>query len=181
MTRTRLTRKASRIASMAAALIVAGLAQPTMLRAQTGNLPDLYVISITGPDALQAGLSGTYEVRVGLQIPSKSGITRVPLELHIVFAGTLDQTDRIVTGTFDRTERIVADGGLECQVGHDVGINAVVRCTGQIEGERRVSVVVQGRGHAPGVGKLVATVNASRLLAEDLYTNNLLQKNTDIQ
>ena len=44
-----------------------------------------------------------------------------------------------------------------------------------------MSVVVQGRGHAPGVGKLVATVNASRLVAEDLYPNNLLQKDIDIR
>ena len=167
---------------MTAALIVAGLAQPTMLRAQTGNLPDLYVISITGPDALQAGLSGTYEVRVGLAV-GQSGVTRVPLELHIIFAGTLDQTDRIVTGTLlgKADVGVVADGSLECDVGTDVGINAVVRCTGQMEEGRAVSVVVQGRGHATGVGKLVATVNASRMLVEDLYSNNLLQKNTDIR
>ncbi len=152
----------SRIALLTITLLVASVAEPAAARAQG---PDLIPV-IEGPTSLQAGLSGTFKVTVW-----NFGDQTAPVELHIIFAGKLDQTDRIVP-----------EGGLACEVGHDAGINAVVRCTGgQAQGGGAVSVIVQGRGQSAGIGKLVATANASRSVAEKSYENNLRQYNVTIK
>jgi len=151
----------SRIALMTLAMVVADLAQPTVLRAQGANeRANLTVAEIAGPQRLRIGLSGTYKVTI-----QNINLQTVPVELHIIFAGKADQTGRIV-----------ADGGLACEVGHDAGINAVVRCTGgEIEAGGTVTVVVQARGQAFGIGQLVVTVNASRSVLEESYEDNLKQ------
>ena len=66
----------------------------------------------------------------------------------VLFAGKLEQTGQIVAG-----------GGF-CELrGPDAGINAAVRCTGpQLEPGAKYDVVVQGRGSAPGAGKLLAKI-----------------------
>jgi hypothetical protein len=156
----------SKMALMSLALLVASFPQPTLLRAQ--NAAELSVARISGPTSLQAGLSGTYEVTI-----RNDGNVAATVELHIVFAGALDQTGQIV-----------ADAGLACEVGHDAGINAAVRCTGgQVEAGGSVTVVVQGRGQTAGEGQLVATINASRSVLEfggGGYDNNLKQFNVTI-
>lgn len=164
-------KRRSKIVAMTLALLVASLAQPIALRAEgTVNpvyLPQLVVAEIKGSSVLQAGLSGTYEVTIW-----NVGFEVAPVELHIIFAGAIDQTDRII-----------ADSGLDCEIGHDAGINAVVRCTGgQVGRGGIVTVVVQGRGQAAGAGKLVATVNASRSVLErdNKYDDNIKQFNITI-
>jgi len=74
---------------VALALSLTGLAGPTPLRAQAAA--ELTIARISGPSVLKAGLSGTYEVTI-----RNDGNVPAPLEVHIIFAGTLDQTDRIV-------------------------------------------------------------------------------------
>ena len=148
--------------ALVAVLLSFVVARPTAIHAQA---PDLIPV-IEGPQSLQAGLSGTFQV-----IVRNYGNKTVPVELHIIFAGKLDQTDRVV-----------AEAGLACEVGHDAGINAVVRCIGgQVQGGGAVSVYVQGRGQSAGVGKLVATVNASHSVVEEFYENNLGQYNITIK
>jgi hypothetical protein len=127
---------------------------------------DLAVASMDGPNALQSGLSGTFVVAV-----KNAGNAAVPLELHIVFGGKLDQTGQIIAGA-----------GLACEVVHDAGINAAVRCTGgQLPRGETTTVTVQGRGQSTaGAGMLIATLNASRSVAETTYDNNLEQFNVAI-
>jgi hypothetical protein len=88
-----------------------------------------------------------------------------------VFAGKLDQTGQVVAGA-----------GLACAVVHDAGINAALRCTGgQLAAGATAAVVVQGRGQQPGPGILIATLNASRSVAESNYENNFKQLNVAIK
>src|ERR1700682_4545090 len=88
-------------------LLLAGLAAaPTAFAA-----PELSVY-INGPEKLQAGLSGTYNVSA-----TNDGDVSAPAEVFIIFAGKLDQTDQVT-----------ASGGLDCEVRHDAGINAADRC-----------------------------------------------------
>lgn len=97
-----------------------------------------------GPATLQVGLSGTYVVTVS----NKGGVS-APVELFIIFAGKLEQTGQIIAG-----------GGASCELRPpDAGINAAVRCTvQQLEPGAKYDIVVQGRGSAPGAGKLLAKI-----------------------
>lgn len=96
----------------------------------------------SGPATLQAGLSGTYVITV-----ANISTDAKPIRVFIIFAGKLEQTGQIN-----------AQGGLDCVVGHDAGINASVSCTGPIP-QGSYDIVVQGRGSAPGAGQLVAKLD----------------------
>jgi hypothetical protein len=98
---------------------------------------------VNGPATLQAGLSGTYVITV-----SNSGGVKAPVELFIIFAGKLEQTGQISAG-----------GGFDCALQPpSAGINAAVRCFQQLEAGAKFDIVVQGRGSAPGAGKLLAKI-----------------------
>jgi hypothetical protein len=130
--------------------------------------PELSVY-ITGPEQLRVGLSGTYNVSA-----TNDGDVGAPAEIFIIFAGQLDQTDQVT-----------ASGGLDCEVRHDAGINAAVRCTTpQLLAKMRYDIVVQGRGSAPGAGQLVAKINGDPSVPEGGFGNpatasadNTFQKN----
>jgi hypothetical protein len=91
---------------------------------------------------LPAGLSGTYVVTV-----TNTFTDTKPVRVGIIFAGKLEQTGQIN-----------AQGGLNCVVGNDAGINAAVNCTGPIP-QGSFDIVVQGRGSTPGAGQLVAKLD----------------------
>ncbi len=96
----------------------------------------------SGPATLQAGLSGTYVVTVANTFTEAK-----PIQVVIIFAGKLEQTGQIN-----------AQGGLNCVVGSDAGINGSVICTGPIP-QGSYDIVVQGRGSAPGEGQFVAKLD----------------------
>ena len=128
--------------------------------------PDFVIDLVQGPPILKAGLSGTFNIKI-----RNTGSTPGPLEVFIVFAGKLDQTDQIR-----------ADSGMACEVRHDVGINAAVYCTGGMIGPgQTATITVQGRGQAAGVGQLVTTINPSHSLPESSYENNFQQVNVSIE
>ena len=142
----------------------AGAAASDAILEAANQLADL-TVGVRGPNSLQAGLSGTFTVGI-----SNRGTVGATVELNIIFAGKLDQTGRIVAGA-----------GLACDVVHDAGINAALRCTGgQLGAGESARVVVQGRGQEAGNGMLVATLNASRSVEESNYDNNLKQLNITI-
>ena len=96
----------------------------------------------SGPATLQAGLSGTYVVTV-----TNTFTDSKPVQVNIIFSGKLEQTGQIN-----------AQGGLDCVVAHDAGINAAVNCTGPIP-QGSFDIVVQGRGSTPGAGLLLAKLD----------------------
>jgi hypothetical protein len=96
----------------------------------------------SGPATLPAGLSGTYVVTVNNTFTEAQ-----PVRVFIIFAGKLEQTGQIN-----------AQGGLNCVIGNDAGINAAVTCTGPIP-QGTLDIVVQGRGSAPGAGQLLAKLD----------------------
>lgn len=148
-------------------LLLAGLAAAPAAFAA----PELSVY-INGPEKLQVGLSGTYNVAA-----TNDGDVSAPAEVFIIFAGKLDQTDQVT-----------ASGGLDCEIRHDAGINAAVRCTTpQLPPKTGFSIAVQGRGSAPGTGQLVAKINGDPSLPEGGFGNpanasadNTFQKNVTI-
>jgi hypothetical protein len=148
-------------------LLLAGLAAAPAAFAA----PELSVY-INGPGQLQVGLSGTYNVSA-----TNDGDVGAPVEVFIIFAGKLDQTDQVT-----------ASGGLECEVRHDSGINAAVRCTSpQLQPKSGYNIVVQGRGSAPGAGQLLAKINGDPSVPEGGFGNpatasadNTFQKNVTI-
>lgn len=128
--------------------------------------PDFLIDLVQGPPILKAGVSGTFNIKI-----RNAGNAPGPLEVFVVFAGKLDQTDQIR-----------ADSGLSCEVRHDKGINAAVRCTGgTIASGQTATIVVQGRGQAAGQGQLVTTINPSHSLPESNYDNNFSQVNVTIE
>lgn len=128
--------------------------------------PDFVIDLVQGPPILKAGLSGTFNIKI-----RNTGSTPGPLEVFIVFAGKLDQTDQIR-----------ADSGMACEVRHDTGINAAVRCTGGPIGPgQTATITVQGRGQSAGQGQLVTTINPSQSLPESSYDNNFSQANVTIE
>jgi hypothetical protein len=148
-------------------LLLAGFATaPTAFAA-----PELSVY-IDGPEKLQVGLSGTYNVSA-----TNDGDVSAPAEVFIIFAGKLDQTDQVT-----------ASGGLDCEVRHDAGINAAVRCTTpQLQPKTGYTIAVQGRGSASGTGQLVAKINGDPSVPEGGFGNpatanadNTFQKNVTI-
>ena len=147
-------------------LLLAGLAAAPAAFAA----PELSVY-INGPEKLQAGLSGTYNVSA-----TNDGDVGAAAEVFIIFAGKLDQTDQVTAP------------GLDCEVRHDAGINASVRCTTpQLPAKTGYNIVVQGRGSAPGPGQLVAKINVDPSVQEGGFGNpatanadNTFQKNVTI-
>jgi hypothetical protein len=121
---------------------------------------------VDGPKTLKAGLSGTYQVKL-----ANFSQTDAPVELYVIFAGKLDQTDQIRPAP-----------GYECGLSHDAGINASVRCTGKLPHDSSYTdiVLVQGRGQEPGVGKLLITVDPSHLLPDTRFENNTFQLDVTI-
>ena len=128
--------------------------------------PDFVIDLVRGPPILKAGVSGTFSIKI-----RNTGSTPGPLEVFIIFAGELDQTDQLR-----------ADSGMACEVRHDKGINAAVRCTGGPIGPgQTATITVQGRGRSAGQGRLVTTINPSRSLPESSYDNNFMQANVTIE
>lgn len=132
--------------------------------------PELSVY-INGPEQLAVGLSGTYNVSA-----TNDGDVSAPAEVFIIFAGKLDQTDQVTAS------------GLDCEVRHDAGINATVRCTTpQLQAKTGYNIVVHGRGSAPGAGQVVARINVDQSVKEGgfgnpatAYADNTFQKNVTI-
>jgi hypothetical protein len=127
----------------------------------SGTGPADLAVSISGPTTRQTGLSGTYTVTIKNQ-----GGSAAPVDLVIIFSGTLNQTDAVVAGA-----------GLDCVVkAGDPGINQAVHCTsGSLAAVQSATVTVQARGQVAGKGMLLATINASRSVTESSYDNNLVQ------
>ncbi len=155
-----------RFFSIVLATLGAGLTTTSAMAQDLSGPADLAIVQIAGPGPMTAGLSGTFRVT----IENRGGRT-APVELFIIFAGALDQTGQIVPGA-----------GLACEVVHDAGINAAVRCTGGVLGRgQSTTVVVQGRGSAGGIGKMVATINPSQAAQETNFNNNLVQLDVNIR
>lgn len=136
--------------------LLAGLVIAQPAEAEPIPFVDYEVTTIDGPSLLTAGVSGTYELSVG-----NAGNQPGSLELFIIFTGAIDQTGRIVAPGFD------------CEVRHDEGINAAIRCTKPVfEPYAPVKVIFQGRGQAAGAGKIGAVLNPHRSAVEGNYNNN---------
>ena len=128
--------------------------------------PDFVIDLVQGPPILKAGLSGTFNIKI-----RNTGSTAGPLEVFVVFAGKLDQTNQIR-----------ADFGLGCEVRYDKGINAAVRCSGGTVGPgQTATITLQGRGQSPGQGQLVTSINPSYSLPESSFDNNFSQVNVTIE
>ena len=153
------------------ASIVGGI---TLLWAGLAAAPTAFVapelsVYITGPEKLQVGLSGTYNVSA-----TNDGDVSAPAEVFIIFAGKLDQTDQVT-----------ASGGLDCEVRHDAGFNAAVRCaTPQLQPKTGYNIAVQARGSAPGIAQLVAKISGDPSVPEGGFgipatasADNSFQKN----
>jgi len=103
-------------------------------------------VSVTGPTTLPAGQSGTYTVNV-----SNPGDVSAPVELYASFNGKLQQTGQVSPS-----------GGFNCDVRNYAGGTSSVHCTvGQFGSKATATIVVQGRGSAPGAGGLDVNINSS--------------------
>ena len=103
-------------------------------------------VAVQGPTTLRAGQGAAYTV-----ILSNPGDAGAPVELYISFGGQLRQTDQVTPS-----------GGVNCDVINNAGGTTAVHCTGQqLQSKATASIVVQGRGAAPGAGHLTATINSS--------------------
>jgi hypothetical protein len=99
-------------------------------------------VAVNGPTTLPAGQSGTYTVNV-----SNPGDVSAPVELFISFNVPLQQTGQVTPS-----------GGFNC----DVLSSSAVHCTvPQFQSKGTASIMVQGRGSAPGAGQLVVNINSS--------------------
>ena len=102
-------------------------------------------VSVTGPTTMKAGMTSGYTVNV-----SNPGDLSAPVELFISFNGQLQQAG------------FTPAGGFDCTVNNYAGGTSAVHCTvGQFGSKATASIVVQGRGSAPGAGQLVANINSS--------------------
>lgn len=121
--------------------------------------PDLTVIRIDGPGALQLGLTGTFSFIIG-----NIGDATASVEVNLLFTGALAQSGQVY-----------ADSGLNCAIGAGNGkVNATVACSGgQLEPKRSATITVQAIGEATGSGSVIASINNSRTLAETDYGNDL--------
>jgi hypothetical protein len=118
--------------------------QPAPPAAQTAA-PRLGVV-VNGQTTLAAGMSGTYTVNL-----SNSGDTGAPVELYVSFGGQLQQTGQVTPS-----------GGFNCDVINNAGGTTAIHCTTQqLQSKATASIVVQGRGSAPGAGHLTVTINSS--------------------
>jgi hypothetical protein len=86
------------------------------------------------------------------------------VELFIILGGQLAEPDHIFTGM-----------GFDCEVRHDAGINAAIRCTGQLEPGFGVNVQFHARGLAPGAGQMIVTANPSRSVPDANFDDNVVQ------
>jgi hypothetical protein len=103
-------------------------------------------VSVNGPTTLAASMSGTYTVNL-----SNSGDVSAPVELFVSFGGNLQQTGGVTPSR-----------GFNCDVQNYAGGTSAVHCTvGQLQSKATASIVVQGRGSAPGAGHLTVTINSS--------------------
>jgi hypothetical protein len=120
---------------------------------------DLTVIRIDGPDALQAGMTGTFSFIIG-----NIGDAAASVEVAVLFTGALDQSGQVY-----------ADSGVNCVVDASKGkVNATVaRSGGQLDPKRSATITVQASGRAAGTGSVIAYINNSRTLAESDYGNDL--------
>jgi hypothetical protein len=108
-------------------------------------------VSVNGPTTLPAGQSGTYTVNV-----SNSGDVGAPVELYISYSGKLQQTGQVSPS-----------GGFNCDVLNYAGGTSSVHCTvGQFGPKATATIVVQGRGSAPGTGGLGVNINSSDAAAQ---------------
>ncbi len=128
--------------------------------ARAQAIADLAIVAWEAPSIIRAGVSATYAVTV-----RNDGSATAPLEFFIIFAGA-----------FDQTGQIRPQGGLECSLGEDVGINAVIRCTApQLPPGAALSVLFQGRGLAPGTGDFVVTIDPGGTVFDSFRGNNFMQ------
>jgi hypothetical protein len=103
-------------------------------------------VTASGPTTLRAGQGAAYTV-----ILSNPGDAGAPVELYISFGGQLQQTGQVTPS-----------GGVNCDVINNAGGTTAVHCTTQqLPSKATASIVVQGRGAAPGAGHLTATINSS--------------------
>ncbi len=103
-------------------------------------------VSANGPATLATGMSGTYTVNL-----SNPGDVSAPVELYVSFGGNLQQTGQVTPS-----------GGFNCDVINNAGGTTAVHCTAQqFPSKATASIVVQGRGSAPGAGHLTATISSS--------------------
>ena len=156
---------ATRVMALGMVCALAAAATGTSVLADQPK-PDFVIDLVQGPPILTPGLSGTFTIKI-----RNTGSTPGPLEVFFVFAGKLDQTDQVR-----------ADSGIACEIRHDAGINAAVRCTGGTIGPGQTATfILQGRGQAAGVGQLVTTINPSHSLPESSYDNNFSQVNVSFE
>ena len=139
----------------------------SVLKSGGGQGADLTIVSISGPNSLKAGLSGTYTVKI-----KNVGSASATVELTILFAKAIGQTGQVVPSA----------NGLACAaVGAAGQINARLNCTGgKLAAGETGTVVVQGRGQAAGAGTLIGSLNNSRSVPESDYNNNVKQLNVTI-
>jgi hypothetical protein len=103
-------------------------------------------VVVRGPTTMPAGQSGTYTVSL-----SNSGELSVPVELFVSFGGQLQQSGQVTP-----------PGGFNCDVINNAGGTSAVHCTTpQLQSKATESIVVQGRGSAPGAGHLTVNINSS--------------------
>lgn len=118
--------------------------QPAPPNAQTAGAR--LAVSVNGPTTLAAGTSGTFNVNV-----SNPGDVGAPVELYVSYNGNLQQTGQVTTA-----------GGFNCDVQNYPGGTSSVHCTvGQFGSKATATIVVQGRGSAPGAGGLDVNINSS--------------------
>ena len=103
-------------------------------------------VSVTGPTTLAAGMSGSYTTNV-----TNPGDLSAPVELYVSFGGNLQQTGPVTPS-----------GGFNCDVINNAGGTTAVHCTApQLPSKATETIVVQGRGSAPGAGHLTVNINSS--------------------
>ncbi len=108
-------------------------------------------VAVRGPTTLRAGESGTYTVTLG-----NSGDVGAPVEFYASYSGQLKQTGAVTPS-----------GGFNCDVINNAGGTTAVHCTTpQLPPKGQASIVVQGRGAAPGPGHLTATISTSDATAQ---------------
>lgn len=103
-------------------------------------------VAVQGPTTLRAGQGSAYTV-----ILSNPGDAAAPVELYVSFGGQLQQTGQVTPS-----------GGVNCDVVNNAGGSTAVHCTGQqLQSKATASIVLQGRGAAPGAGHLTGTISSS--------------------
>ena len=116
-------------------------------------------VSVTGPTTLAAGMSGTYTANV-----SNPGDLSAPIELYVSFGGNLQQSGQVTPS-----------GGFNCDVINNAGGTTAVHCTApQLPSKATETIVVQGRGSAPGAGHLTVNINSSDPAAQFIQKSQQL-------